>query len=145
MSGWLTSPHDAAIAAMSRKGMRVLIIDLRGNPGGLLNVAVDIGGRFVDSGAIVSTRGRAHGQTRTYLAAGQARWRMPMYVLVDHDSASASDSASAGSARITQLVADIFTTLVVLVLVTILLLCFVPIVVLICAAILLILLQALDL
>ena len=71
--------------------MRVLVLDLRGNPGGLLNVAVDIAGRFVDSGLIVSTRGRAQGQTQMLAASGQARWRMPLYVLVDHDSASASE------------------------------------------------------
>jgi carboxyl-terminal processing protease len=82
---------DAAIASMSAQGMRVLVIDLRGNPGGLLNMAVDIASRFIDSGPIVTTRGRAHGQTQTYLAAGQARWKMPLYVLVDHDSASASE------------------------------------------------------
>ena len=67
------------------------MLDLRGNPGGLLNVAVDIAGRFVDSGLIVSTRGRAQGQTQMLAAGGRARWRMPLYVLVDHDSASASE------------------------------------------------------
>jgi carboxyl-terminal processing protease len=82
---------DAAIAALSAQGMRVLVLDLRGNPGGLLNVAVDIAGRFVDSGPIVSTKGRAHGQTQMFAATGRARWRMPLYVLVDHDSASASE------------------------------------------------------
>ena len=39
--------------------------DLRGNPGGLLNVAVEIAERFIDSGLIVSTRGRAQGQTQS--------------------------------------------------------------------------------
>jgi carboxyl-terminal processing protease len=82
---------DAAIAALNAQGMRILVIDLRGNPGGLLNVAVDIAGRFVDSGPIVSTRGRAHGQTQLFAASGRARWKMPLYVLVDHDSASASE------------------------------------------------------
>ncbi len=82
---------DAAVAALSAQGMRILVIDLRGNPGGLLNVAVDIAGRFVDSGLIVSTRGRAQGQTQLFAAGGRARWRMPLYVLVDHDSASASE------------------------------------------------------
>ena len=76
---------------LSAQGMRVLVLDLRGNPGGLLNVAVDIAGRFVDSGPIVTTRGRAHGQTQAYVAGGRARWKMPLYVLVDHDSASASE------------------------------------------------------
>jgi carboxyl-terminal processing protease len=82
---------DASIGALTSRGMRTLVIDLRGNPGGLLNVAVDIAGRFVDSGPIVSTRGRAHGQTQTYVATGQSRWKMPLFVLVDHDSASASE------------------------------------------------------
>jgi carboxyl-terminal processing protease len=71
--------------------MKVLVIDLRGNPGGLLNVAVDIAGRFIDSGPIVSTKGRAHGQSQMFAAGGRARWRLPLYVLVDHDSASASE------------------------------------------------------
>ena len=71
--------------------MRILVLDLRGNPGGLLNVAVDIAGRFIDSGLIVSTRGRAQGQTQMLSASGHALWRMPLYVLVDHDSASASE------------------------------------------------------
>jgi carboxyl-terminal processing protease len=82
---------DAAIAALSARGMKVLVIDLRGNPGGLLNVAVDIAGRFIDSGPIVSTKGRAHGQSQMFAAGGRARWRLPLYVLVDHDSASASE------------------------------------------------------
>ena len=66
-------------------------MDLRGNPGGLLNVAVEIAERFIDSGLIVSTRGRAQGQTQALSANGRARWRMPLYILVDHDSASASE------------------------------------------------------
>jgi carboxyl-terminal processing protease len=82
---------DAAIAALSGQRMRVLVLDLRGNPGGLLNVAVDIAGRFVDSGLIVSTRGRAQGQTQMLAAGGRARWRMPLFILVDRDSASASE------------------------------------------------------
>jgi carboxyl-terminal processing protease len=82
---------DAAIAALTSQGMRTLVIDLRGNPGGLLNVAVDIAGRFVDSGPIVSTRGRAQGQTQAYVASGHSRWKMPLLILVDHDSASASE------------------------------------------------------
>jgi carboxyl-terminal processing protease len=82
---------DHAIATLARQGLRVLVLDLRGNPGGLLNVAVEIAQRFVDSGLIVSTRGRAQGQTQMLAANGRARWRMPLYLLVDHDSASASE------------------------------------------------------
>jgi len=86
-----TDEIHQAVAALSRQGMRVLVLDLRGNPGGLLNVAVEIAESFIDSGLIVSTRGRAQGQTQALNASGRARWRMPLYVLVDHDSASASE------------------------------------------------------
>ncbi len=86
-----TEELDQAIEVLARQGMRIMVLDLRGNPGGLLNVAVDIAGRFIDSGLIVSTRGRAQGQTQMLSASGHARWRLPLYVLVDHDSASASE------------------------------------------------------
>jgi carboxyl-terminal processing protease len=82
---------DRALNTLAAKGMRALVLDLRGNPGGLLNVAVDIAERFIDQGLVVSTRGRAHGQTQALATRGTARWRMPMYVLVDRDSASASE------------------------------------------------------
>ena len=51
--------------------MRTLVLDLRGNPGGLLNVAVEIAERFIDQGVIVSTRGRAPGQSQVLRASGQ--------------------------------------------------------------------------
>jgi len=82
---------DQAVEALSRQGMKVLVLDLRGNPGGLLNVAVEIAERFIDTGLVVSTRGRAQGQTQFLSARGRARFLMPLYVLVDHDSASASE------------------------------------------------------
>jgi carboxyl-terminal processing protease len=82
---------DRAIATLRRQGMRSLIIDLRGNPGGLLNVAVEIAERFIDRGIIVSTRGRAPGQSQVYKANSKALWTMPLTVLIDHDSASASE------------------------------------------------------
>ncbi len=86
-----TDELDRGIASLQSKGMRYLILDLRGNPGGLLNVAVEIAERFIDQGVIVSTKGRAKGQTATYRASGRAIWTMPMAVLIDRDSASASE------------------------------------------------------
>ena len=80
-----------AIDALNSRGMRHLVLDLRGNPGGLLNVVVDIAEGFLDSGTIVTTRGRARGQSATHRATASAPWRMPMTVLIDHDSASASE------------------------------------------------------
>lgn len=82
---------DKAITALTRQGMSTLILDLRGNPGGLLNVAVEIAERFLDQGVIVSTRGRAAGQSQVYRVRTRGVWTMPMLVLIDHDSASASE------------------------------------------------------
>jgi len=86
-----TEELDRALAALQRQGMRYLVLDLRGNPGGLLNVAVEMADRFLDRGVIVSTRGRAPGQSSVYKARPGAPWKMPMAVLIDHDSASASE------------------------------------------------------
>ena len=86
-----TEELDRAMARLQRQGMRYLVLDLRGNPGGLLNVAVDIADRFVDQGVIVSTRGRAPGQTQVFRAKPDKPYTMPVSILVDRDSASASE------------------------------------------------------
>ncbi|MEK7296905.1 MAG: S41 family peptidase, partial [Planctomycetota bacterium] len=49
---------DAAIQNLMKQGMKSLILDLRFNPGGLLNVAIDMADKFLEKGVIVSTRGR---------------------------------------------------------------------------------------
>ena len=85
-----TEELDRAIAKLKRQGMRYLVLDLRGNPGGLLNVSVDIADRFLDQGVIVSTRGRAPGQTQVYRARPDKPYAMPCRP-IDHDSASASE------------------------------------------------------
>jgi carboxyl-terminal processing protease len=86
-----TDELDRAIQSLQRQGLRSLVLDLRGNPGGLLNVAVDIADRFVDRGVIVSTKGRAPGQTQVYRARPDLVYTMPLAVLIDRDSASASE------------------------------------------------------
>ncbi|HEX8199467.1 MAG TPA: S41 family peptidase, partial [Isosphaeraceae bacterium] len=86
-----TEELGQAITALRRQGLRHLILDLRGNPGGLLNVAVEIAEGFLDHGVIVSTKGRAPGQSFVYRAPGHPAWTMPLTVLIDHDSASASE------------------------------------------------------
>ena len=86
-----TEELRTAIASLEKQGMKSLVLDLRGNPGGLLNVAVEIADLFLDRGVIVSTRGRANNQTAIYPAHPGALWRMPVTLLVDHDSASASE------------------------------------------------------
>ncbi len=72
-------------------GMKSLIIDLRGNPGGLLTTAVDVVDKFVDRGVIVSTRGRSRQEDASYSARESGTWRVPLVVMIDGDSASASE------------------------------------------------------
>ena len=71
--------------------MKSLVIDVRGNPGGLLVSAVEVVDRFVDRGIIVSTRGRSAQEDFTYSAHEQGKWQMPLVVIVDQDSASAAE------------------------------------------------------
>lgn len=82
---------DAALWKLHRQGMRSLILDLRGNPGGLLSAAVEVADKFIEAGTIVSTRGRNPREDHTYTAQRGGTWRVPLVVLIDHDSASASE------------------------------------------------------
>jgi carboxyl-terminal processing protease len=82
---------ERAVASLERQGMRSLILDLRGNPGGLLNGAVEVSDKFLADGVIVSTRGRADGQSHTYRAHRPGTWSFPLVVLIDGESASASE------------------------------------------------------
>ncbi len=82
---------DTALWKLHEEGMRSLIIDLRGNPGGLLVTAVEVVDKFVESGIIVSTRGRSIQEDFTYSAHTQGTWRVPLVVLIDQDSASAAE------------------------------------------------------
>lgn len=85
---------DLALWQLSGQGMRSLIIDLRGNPGGLLTAAVEVTQKFVASGMIVSTRGRGVGEGQDYRAHGAGQWRMPLIVLIDGNTASAAEIMS---------------------------------------------------
>ncbi len=82
---------DTALWKLHREGMKCLVMDLRGNPGGLLTASVDIVDRFVTDGAIVSTRGRSPGEDYDYQAHLVGTWRVPLVVLIDGNSASASE------------------------------------------------------
>lgn len=82
---------DAALWKLHQQGMKSLIIDLRGNPGGLLTTSVDVVDKFVERGVIVSTRGRSPNEDYNYSAHPQGTWRVPLVVLIDGESASASE------------------------------------------------------
>ncbi|MFM8477360.1 MAG: S41 family peptidase [Planctomycetaceae bacterium] len=82
---------DEALRSLERQGMRALIWDLRGNPGGLLDTAAAVSERFIDRGVLVSTRGRADGQNQEYRAQSQYARKYPLALIVDENSASASE------------------------------------------------------
>lgn len=78
---------------LEREGVRGLILDLRDNPGGLLDQAVSVSNKFLEKGSkIVSTRGRTHGSDQDYFASRPAaHGKVPLVVLVNRGSASASE------------------------------------------------------
>jgi carboxyl-terminal processing protease len=82
---------DSALSHLKQRGMRSLVWDLRGNPGGLLTAAVEVLDRFISDGVLVSTRGRNAEQNSTYSAHRQGKWNVPLVLLIDGDSASASE------------------------------------------------------
>ena len=76
------------------QGAQGLVLDLRGNGGGLLTEAVLVSSIFVPNGTIVSTHGRTQ-STKTFEAAGDPLPRHPMVVLINGDTASASEIVTA--------------------------------------------------
>lgn len=82
-----------AITELKGKGMKRLVLDLRGNPGGLLHEAVKLSNLFVDKGElIVSTKGKVQEWSKDYTAPAKAMdLEMPIAVLVNSGSASASE------------------------------------------------------
>jgi len=86
---------NAAMNTLRSQGMRGLIFDLRGNPGGLLNVAQDIASRFVTSGPIVWVKERgAEMESYNVEPSKHNHPRYPLVVLVNDGSASASEITS---------------------------------------------------
>mgnify|MGYP001829050442 CR=1 FL=1 len=86
-----TRDVERALWQLHRQGMRSLVIDVRGNPGGLLSAAVEVADRFLDAGRIVTTRGRNARENFDYMAHRANTWSVPLAVLIDRDSASASE------------------------------------------------------
>jgi carboxyl-terminal processing protease len=83
-----------AIDELQKQGMQALVLDLRNNPGGLLNVAVDVCGQFLPPGTkVVSTQGRVESQQHDYSTSSsmKERPRFPLAILVNEGSASGSE------------------------------------------------------
>jgi carboxyl-terminal processing protease len=89
------SPHDieAALEKFDKNGMKALVLDLRNDPGGLLTAAVEVSEKFIDDGRlVVYTEGRVRNQNMRFSAhAKKGYTKMPMVVLVNQGSASASE------------------------------------------------------
>lgn len=85
-----------AVINLKKQGAKKLILDLRGNPGGLLNQAIMISNLFVNKGeTIVSTKGKQETSNRTYIAENTPLdLEIPIAVLVNENSASASEIVS---------------------------------------------------
>jgi carboxyl-terminal processing protease len=83
----------AAVDSLIKQGMKSLVFDLRGNPGGLLDQGVAVSDLFLDPGKeIVATRGRAPGSTREFRDGKVQRWpNVPIVVLANAFSASAAE------------------------------------------------------
>jgi len=90
-----TSTRDlkAAIDDLRAKGMKRLVLDLRNNPGGLLDQGVSVSDLFLEEGkVVVETRSRIPAQNQKFRATGADEYPgMPIVVLVDEGSASASE------------------------------------------------------
>jgi carboxyl-terminal processing protease len=79
------------VRELEAKGLRALILDLRYNPGGLLNVAVDVASRFIDNGVVVLIQEKNGQITKLHAERGRALKPYPLVVLVNEWSASASE------------------------------------------------------
>jgi carboxyl-terminal processing protease len=97
LAGFFPGAHGELrkeVEHLYEQGAQGLVLDLRGNGGGLLTEAVLVSSIFVPNGVIVSTHGRTQ-NTRTFEATGDALPRHPMVVLINGDTASASEIVTA--------------------------------------------------
>ncbi|HTD58663.1 MAG TPA: S41 family peptidase, partial [Solirubrobacteraceae bacterium] len=84
-----------AVQGLLKQGARGLVFDLRANGGGLVSEARLVASIFIPSGTIVTTRGRTQPTIVLAAAGGAIPTSIPVVVLVDHDTASASEIVTA--------------------------------------------------
>lgn len=82
---------DVALVELEKRGMKALLLDLRGNCGGLFEVAVEVARRFLAHGVIASTEHQEPGRSMTYHAQNPSALTIPLVVLVDGETASAAE------------------------------------------------------
>jgi carboxyl-terminal processing protease len=84
---------DDAVANLKKQGMKSLLLDLRGNPGGILEQAIEVVSRFVPAGqTVVSVKGRSrYAVARELRATGKMMDDLPLVVMINGGSASASE------------------------------------------------------
>ena len=92
-----TTELDSALSSFDLDSLTGLILDLRNNPGGLLNEAISVSSRFVDDGVLLITEDRLSDEKK-YYARGNRIPNVPLAVLINRGSASASEIA-AGAIR----------------------------------------------
>lgn len=83
-----------ALDELEKQGMQAFVLDLRNNPGGVLNAAVDVAAQFLPPNSlVVSTEGRVASQNQSYRTPADAKPRIsrPMAILINNGSASASE------------------------------------------------------
>lgn len=87
------SDFDKALQDLKKQGMRALILDLRNNPGGLLQVAIEVADKFIGGDRmLVYTKGRIKTQNIEFKSHGKAAYPdCPMVILVNKGSASGSE------------------------------------------------------
>lgn len=84
---------STALEKLKKEGMKALILDLRNNPGGLLDIAVKVCEKFIERGKLVlSTQGRIESQNMQYISrSSKPMLDLPMIVLINEGSASGSE------------------------------------------------------
>lgn len=98
----ITTFNEQTVKALDRaidqvrkdtRGMKGLVLDLRDNPGGLLEASIEVSSRFLNGGEIVSTRGRRESDQKRYNAVRANRFpdNLPIVVLINGGSASAAE------------------------------------------------------
>lgn len=87
---------DAAIKSLQKQGMKSLLLDLRGNPGGLLNPTIEIANRFVPKGkTIVQVVYKDEKSVLTHKSSQKEPWTLPIAILVDAHTASSAEVLTA--------------------------------------------------